>query len=282
MNCQKCGNPIKEGSQFCTNCGAKVNDAPTGEMNNQAGATPFPMPNNNPAPMPTPQPAPTPGPAPMNNTPSYPTMNNNSSSNNGILYAIIGILVIALIGVAVFFIFFKKDNSSSSSTSNGGTVAQSTYAVSYSGFTFNVPTDLKAQATSEALIITNSTETAAAMIKNIGQGNYSLLVANKASIPAVYQQQGGIVKNVEEKTYSGKSYLQFELTVNGETGLVAYAENSSNIFVIAIQNTSNTLDTEFLKEIAPVINNATYGQSTTSITTSGFNIDPTPILELAK
>lgn len=100
MFCTKCGKELKDGSRFCTGCGAALGGAPT------------PAPAPAPTPVPTPPPAPTPVPPPVSYTPAV----GKKKMSGGVIALIVAVAVLAVAAVVLTVVLVLGNGKNSART----------------------------------------------------------------------------------------------------------------------------------------------------------------------
>ena len=243
MKCPNCGAQLNEGVCFCTDCGTQI----TGVENNVNQNN---IPNQN-----------------------LTGKNNNKKTPWGL---IIGAIVLAVVIIAVFvgISIYKEDNDTPNNSNNKKTNEikenEETKTVTYDDFTFEVPSEFNATASSSQLLITNDNNTiASAIIYQSGTGYNTLSSMKDQIITLLKAQEGSQSQNydftdatTEEKTYNGTRFLITKGITQGSIELdITYAEAPDGVFVVSIAKNSGIItnsDRDTLYSIVATANNSNF------------------------
>ncbi len=243
MKCPNCGAQLNEGVSFCTHCGTQI----TGVQNNVNQNN---IPNQN-----------------------LTGKNNNKKTPWGL---IIGAIVLAVVIIAVFvgISIYKEDNDTPNNSNNKKTNEikenEETKTVTYDDFTFEVPSEFNATASSSQLLITNDNNTiASAIIYQSGTGYNTLSSMKDQIITLLKAQEGSQSQNydftdatTEEKTYNGTRFLITKGITQGSIELdITYAEAPDGVFVVSIAKNSGIItnsDRDTLYSIVATANNSNF------------------------
>ena len=256
MKCTKCGSEIKEGAKFCTNCGAPVMDQP------EVTQTPEPATNVQPAPVPN-----------TNVSNSVP----NKKTPWGLIIGAI-ILAVAIIAVFVGISMSKEDDTKTvndnptadvkKDNQDKNTPSKDSETVTYSDFSFTVPSGFNATSSSSQLLITNDKNTlASAVIYQTGT-SFDTLVSMKDQVINLLesqessQSQGYDFTNAvtEEKTYDGTHFLITSGIKQGTIDLdITYAEADNGVFVVSIAKTSGQITNSERETMYSIVASANHG-----------------------
>lgn len=265
MKCTKCGAEIKEGTQFCSSCGAPVNPQTTENTSNNEATNIFEPQDNQNTSAPIFDSASS-GPVnnanvqmPYNNAniqTNIPTTPNNTNKKTP-WALIVGVVVLAIVIVAVFvgISISKEDNNSNNTSANTSENTESnkqgtkgdTKTVTYSDFTFTVPEDYTATPSSSQLLITGGYDLAEAVIYQSGTTYDTLASMKDKIIDLLKTQQSSSSYDftsavTTEATYGGKRFLVTSGIKQGTTDLdITYGEAEGGVFVVSIARTSGNI-----------------------------------------
>jgi hypothetical protein len=281
MICNKCGNQVAEGLQFCPNCGNSLASQPV---------------------IPTPQPVqqpvysqPTNIPQPMYNgqQPMYTQQPQKSGSNKGCIIAAVIVGVVLLLGLLFVGLFFKAVvdtideaekqvreeesninekydnyssnlesninsslnnnstiNSNSNTTTSNSNTTTTTGTFSVGGFRFNTPVGYTATTSGSNIVLMSGSKQIGI---NVISGSYENLKANKSQLSKAFAQSGYTVSNIQTGTYNGVEFLSGEAVIQNYKLIIAYAKiDASHIAVVSTANgaTPTRADYTLLSEIA--------------------------------
>lgn len=182
---------------------------------------------------------------------------NMRQGNNKIVPIVIGVVAVVIVALLIFFIGKGINNGDGGSILGGGN--DSGYKVNFNGFSFNIPTNLIYETSSDSLNITNQSGTWIAAIEVIDGMNYSQIQGNKGQLKSGFESIGFTTNNLAEKTYSGANFITIEATKGGVNYILGVSEaNSMNLFGITTATENNNFDYSVVKTIAPILKSATY------------------------
>lgn len=278
--CKNCGCPLKDEDRFCKNCGTAVsnqqevnnnqqqlhdqesnsfhqtmNNQPMGMNNgidnrqnnisqNQSNNRSYNMSNNN-----------------------FNSHQNNSNSNVSFKYAVIGIVLLVLVGVGVYLLLNMggntpsnnggNSNSTSDNSNNnsygGNTQSNSTKSVYFKGFTFEVPASYVHEIDGDMFSFGNSADTWYAGVQVLTV-EYSRLISNKNQVIARIEGNDYKVNTYNQKTYSGMECIIMEVDGFGQKMLVGYVKaNSSKVFVVSVANLYKDYDYSLFEDTIKVL-----------------------------
>ena len=264
MNCVRCGSPVDSGDKFCKSCGAPVGTVNQPNVGVQSGSVNTLNNMNNAQP-----------------TYGYSGARNQNNGTNPILVGIIAVLVVGII-VALVILVPKLNNNDSNNTKtstpdSGNTVApvaSTGTKVEYSGYTFNIPDDVKYSLSDGYLYVADYGVTWAAKMAVIN-GDFNTLDQNKSLLKSELEANGYKIGTVETKTYAGLKILTLEAEVDSAKSILAYAKISSNqIICFELAAKSNTYKYDSLNTIAKIISSAKSSSNSFSTEVEfGTNID---------
>lgn len=192
---------------------------------------------------------------PMGQTPNMnPNMEGapEPKKSNGAIYAIIGVLLVAIIGVGVYFLFFAGDSKPSGETTPSGndttnpsgevTPTPSVNKTTIGDYDYVLPEGYTYKKHGDYDIISNSSDGSMIALFVLNQ-SYSFISLAKDILKTQYESEGYQVKSLEEKTYDGRNWL-----------VVSYADNSEDGGVLEAIDAYTTLDISNSIEFGVVIN----------------------------
>lgn len=223
---------------------------------------------------------------------NYSNMNQPMNSNNGkkdkTIFIVIGIILVAL-AIGGIYMFTQKDkekssnsnsnsssnvesninsnsnsnnvsnsnsasNSNSNSNNNGG-VTTNTSAVTFEGYTFQIPKTYATRTTNGQLQLVSSTKV---MALDTQDGSFTQLKASKDYVKEYLENAGYTVSKLDIKTINGVEFIVGEIkTSSNQNMLMGYASLGANkVFVVVAANTSYTIDYNLLYEAADIVKSA--------------------------
>ena len=262
MKCTKCGSEIKEGASFCSACGMPVmntsdssisnNNPQIDNMNNQNGQS-------------------------INQTIQPSNINGMNNQKKTPVGLIVGIIILVIIIIAgILFIGMEKEDNTKEKENNNSEVEKKEETpkkeefekVTYEDYTFSVPSEYSATAsTSQLLIINNDNTLAEAVIFQSGTG-YDTLASVKDQIIGILQSQDTSQDQnydftnakTEEKTYDGTRFLITRGIAQGTTDLdIAYAETDKGVFVVSIAKTNGAITETEREDLYTIVASANQG-----------------------
>ena len=215
MKCPNCNYEVKETDVYCKNCGneIKAQEKSVVELNNQ----------------------------------NYKRRNSHPWLIVGVTVFIIAVI---FIGVILFFIKYDEEHPKETYDINEQNEQnkqidkrekQQTSQVDFKGYTFTIPSELKANATDSQLYIYGKNNEWVGVVMT-EEGKYETILAAKDQIKTLLSNQSGSenydISNAttEEKQYGGKNFL---ITKNVKSGIydldISYGKADENtIYVISI------------------------------------------------
>lgn len=258
MKCTKCGAEINENSKFCVNCGTPVMTQTVGMQPNE--------PINN-----FQQPTPMPNTYVTNNVP------NGKKTPWGL---IVGSAILAIVIIAVFVgISMSKEEDNKTNNDNQvvdtekdkqeeDTPTEESETVTYSDFSFTIPSGFNATSSSSQLLITNDENTLASAIIYQTGTSYDTLVSMKDQVINVLksqetsQSEGYDFTNAitEEMTFDGTHFLVTSGVKQGTIDLdITYAEAKDGVFVVSIAKTSGNITDSERETLYSIVASSNHG-----------------------
>ncbi len=258
--CRNCGCPLNNGDMFCKNCGATVNNEPINQNNvnsQQLNQQPLPMNNNIPK-------------------------NQNNNTSNSWKNIIISLIIFALVGGGVYFFlnnrkesttykgsesgnnnYKENDNQNNQNNNqnentgnedlNNNNQTDSTKSVSFSGFTFKVPSTYNEKIEGSSLSFSDTTNSWYAQMQVI-ESDYDIIISNKGQVVSGIEAGGIKVNKYDEKSYHGIPCLVMEVESMGQPMVMGYVKvSSSKIFVTAVWNLYEKYDYDLFSDIVKVL-----------------------------
>ena len=216
-----------------------------------------------------------------------PNMNPNMEGapepkkSKGAIYAIIGVLLVAIIGVGVYFLFLAGNSKPSGETtpsednttiSPDQTPTPSVNKTTIGDYDYVLPDGYTYEKHGDYDIISNSSDGSMIALFVLNQ-SYSFISLAKDILKTQYESEGYQVKSLEEKTYDGRNWLVVSYTDNSEDGGVLEAidayttlDISNSIEFGVVINETIALDDMFIT-LGKMVDTAEYSG------VSGFNVE---------
>ena len=227
MFCKNCGSPLTAEDKFCKGCGAPVNIQQEANNNQQPmynqGQNNVNQPVNN-------------RPMGQNSIPNN-VVNNNVQPNKpkrkwSWASALIGLVAFVVAFGGVYFLLNRGK-----ATSGGGGSSETTKptatekSVTFSGYTFKLPSRYNYLIENNVLTIANDSQTHYAGVQVLS-ANFDQLASNKENVIATVEENGLKVNKYEQKTYNGLETIAMEVSSAEGKMIMGYVKiDSSKLFV---------------------------------------------------
>lgn len=166
----------------------------------------------------------------------------------------IHILIICLSILLLFTIFFKFDSKEEPKTCE----TKIDYNIRYNGYSFLIPSNFQHEIYKNDLIIYNKVREWYSTI-NIIDKDYESLYKDRKNIVNNLKDKEIKVNNINEKTYSGTTYLVLEISFSGQKALLVFSNiPGANSIMLIITNENNKYDYDVLDSMSSVIKNVSY------------------------
>ena len=303
--CEKCGQEIPEGIAFCPNCGAAVNTVQPlvnpaipnppaatfqGGQTINAGNTSA-MPASPAAPIAA---QPTNPVTPLQEMPDNSTKKKVDGKMIAMAAACIICLTIGIVGI-VMAVSTNKNGEPVATTGNstpepsGEVEVPNTDStgtkVSYAGYEFNIPAgydyEIYTDDGIECLSVSDSPSEYIADICYSDQTTYAAIENNIDQIVETINTQYGTSATVNTETVDGKEYYCFDLgLLQGQNAMIMFSGIDLYYFTTYVSTRAGVSGTEYLEEIAKVVNTAQKKKDTTRSTNDGSDLKPIKTMRL--
>lgn len=211
---------------------------------------------------------------PMNNNmpntiPNGNISNQSISQNNNTWKNIAICLMVAIIvgGGVYFFLNNRKESTTYKGSESGNNnykendnqnnqnnnQTNSYKNVSFSGFTFSVPSNYNEKIDGSSLSFSDALGSWYAQTQVI-DGSYDIIIPNKEQVISGIESSGVKVNKYSEKTYHGIPCFVMEVESMGQPMLMGYVKtNASKIFVTASWNMYKEYDYDLFSDIVKVL-----------------------------
>ena len=285
--CEKCGQPIPEGSAFCTNCGAAVSNTEQPPMDpapDPAGAPVPPAPINQPTgpaapetPVPPVPPAPAQpfGPMPPQAPPVAPAPKQSNGKMIAMAVACVVCLAVGITGIVMALTGNSNSGSNNGgnnspsgnedpSSGNGGAYVPNTgdTKVSYAGYEFSLPASYDYEFydndSGECLSISDSPNEYIADICYYNDVTFTNIKNNIDTLKSMMEDHYGTVVVSGTKTIEGKDYIYFDIGKVGDEINGTIIESAADLYYFETAVTTNigVSGTDYIENVAEVLGTA--------------------------
>ncbi len=248
--------------------------------NNVPNAYPMPgAPVPGPVPGPVPQPVPQPQPPVAPNGPMFNQPAPAPKKSGGSKFLLIGIIAVLLVAIVVMAVMLtKKDSGSKDSKDDNETTKEeavvATTKVSFGGYEFAIPAELRYEKSTTTLTVTDDEETWLLDFVISSNAKYDLIKERQAQLLTNIKNAGYQATKVEVKKIKGVEFVVCEVSVGGTKGIFAYAKlDDTHTMCVTVQTVDNEFDYAPLDYASPIIASAKTYDSSNAIAPSK-NLNP--------
>lgn len=178
---------------------------------------------------------------------------------------------------------YYSNTSRGNTTSNGNSnttpntkKTTSTYTVNMGGFELYVPDDLLYELKSDGTMIVTNMDDTWVIQMGVEEQSYQEIKQKRNSFKSLVMEQlatyNPTVSDAKIETINGVEYMFVEITMQGESMILAYTQLNSKYIATIIATSEEDFDREPLRETAPIFSTASY-TGNTSNTPTGSNSD---------
>lgn len=177
------------------------------------------------------------------------------------------IVVFIMIIVNLVFMFLIKNNVDDN-LQNENTETKVDYNIKYNGYSFTIPLTLQHEIDNGTFIISNKVNKWDAILYIVPK-DYENIYKQRDKISETLNSKEIEINEVSEDTYSGTTYLIFE--ISNDTLLAISNLSGGNSIMFIITNEDEKYNYDALVELASVVKNASYFGESNKLIKDKFN-----------